>query len=264
MTIPVPTPMVCWPLDDTCLPPAWGDLDPAVVAAAQEQAEAVLTNLTLARVGGCPITVRPCAARPGRLLPYGTSPQFTPYLGVDGQVRNAVCGHAGACSGNCEIDLGTVIGRVDEIKVDGVAVDITDNLAVIDGHILAWRGTDPCPFPYGNDMSLADTEAGTWSITYLPRHPVDAAGAVALAWLTFELAKANCGGPAKGCRLPSNVVAVVRQGVSLELIPGLFARGSTGIREVDSWIRVWNPDGKQRRTGFFNPQAPRHRVEAAL
>ena len=63
MTIdPIPTSGCPWPVDPACLGEKWDELDPEVQERATGLASATLRRLTGYRVGGCPVTVRPCKA----------------------------------------------------------------------------------------------------------------------------------------------------------------------------------------------------------
>jgi hypothetical protein len=74
--------------------------------------------------------------------------------------------------------------------------------------------------------------------------------------LAMEYARACSGGK---CRLPTGVTSVVRQGVSYTVAAGAFPGGVTGIREVDSFIALWNPDALRQTPKVWYPgiRAPR-------
>ena len=76
--------MVCgWPFSESCYKPATTD-DATLVETAMNLTVATLRSLTLYRVGGCPITVRPCVAR-------CCIDAFNPHLNALGQWVNS-CG----------------------------------------------------------------------------------------------------------------------------------------------------------------------------
>lgn len=248
-----------WPLDPACLTDEWEDFEPDVRDRAAGLASATLERLTAYRVGGCPVTVRPCRQQAGLLagLPSFSGwhgGPFFPYLSERGYwVNSGYCG--GDCTTDCEVALPGPIGRVDSVKVDGVVIPSTDYAVM--GNALVWIGTGECPFPAVQDLSKPDTQPGTFSITYLNAYPVDSTGARAAALLAMQFAR-SCNGDS--CDLPSTVRTVVRQGVTMDVITGAFPDGFTGIREVDAFISLWNPDGRSRRTGVWFPgiNAPRH------
>jgi hypothetical protein len=52
------------------------------------------------------------------------------------------------------------------------------------------------------------------------------------------------------------VVSVVRTGVTLTLNAGVWPSGTTGIREIDSWIYLYNPDGRKGQTRVLSLDTP--------
>lgn len=262
--VPVPASGICpWPIDPGCLGSDWDTLDPAVQDRAVGLASATLHRLTGYRVGGCPITVRPCKAgcaaattRPSYLDMMGFYGHgFYPH--IQGGVWVNSCGCTGSCScgPECRVSLPGPVGRVDEVKVDGTVISSTDYRA--DGDGLLWTGTGDCPFPVCQNMALADTEVGTFSITYLNAWPVDALGAYAAGVLASEFAKACTGGK---CRLPASVTAVSRQGISMQIAAGAFPDGFTGIREIDAYIALYNPTPIRQAVQVYSPDIGRVRV----
>lgn len=253
-----------WPVDPACLTDDWEDFEPDVRERALALASATLERLTAYRVGNCPVKVRPCRQNPvGVVSPYlvgmgaGVGP-FFPYVG-----RNGVWINTGLCEQpcgitDCEVTLPAPIGRLDEIKVNGVAQTLAD-FTVYDGNTIVYTGSGSCPFPVQQDLSKPDTQPDTFSITYLNAYPVDATGAYAVGVLAMEFARA-CSG--SSCNLPSTVRTLSRQGVTMELITGAFPEGFTGIREVDAFISLWNPDGRKQQSRVWFPgiNSPRHQT----
>jgi hypothetical protein len=239
-----------WPVDPACFTEEWDALDDTVKARSVDLASATLRRLTGYRVGGCPITVRPCKqgcrdlAYPSYydMLAYGTGLSFWPHIGADGLwVNSCGCATDCSCSVLCEIELPPPVGPVIQVRLDGGIM--VDTQYRVDGNRLVWIGDQTgCPWPACQDLSQPDTEPDTFSVTYLNAYPVDTIGAYAAGVLAMEFAKACTG---KKCRLPANVTAVTRQGVSFEIAAGSFPGGMTGIREVDTFIGLWNPRGIQ-------------------
>lgn len=247
-----------WPVDPACLGDEWDSFTDPIKDRAVALASETLHRLTGYRVGGCPITVRPLAqqvpcAPCGPSVTYYASGSFNPYINAFGQWVN----NCGAMN-HCEIDLPGPVGRVDEVKVDGVALDEAD-YRIDDGHILTWQGIGDCPWTAAllQDPTRPDTEDGTMSVTYLNAYPVDSIGAYAAGIMAAEFARACMGNK---CRLPSTVTSITRQGVSFEVISGSFPGGVTGIREVDTFITLWNPDALRQRSTVWSPDAARPRV----
>lgn len=247
MSVPVAVPCP-WPVDPGCFEDGWDNLEDDVKTRAVALASATLRRLTAYRVGGCPIKVRPCrkACFSGSTLPayvyYAWSGRYGMGMGSgappDGLWINS-CGCTGDChcsARRCAILLPRPASNVSEVKVNGSVVAPSD-YALTDGH-LSYVGAGDCPWPTCQDLSLPDTQAGTFSVTYLNSYPVDASGAYAAGVLANEFALA-CQG--KTCQLPLGVRTVARQGVTYDIQPGAFPDGFTGIREVDTYISLWNP-----------------------
>lgn len=231
-----------WPLDPACLSTEWDEMDPAVQNRAAALASSTLVRLTGGRVSNCPVTVRPvprqnrCYLPPPDVIGWGFGYPM-PYT-VGGQWFNCVpCG-----SDDCSISLPAPVSRVDEVKVDGSVLDPSDYEVV--GNKLFWMGEGACPFPRSQNVTTPDTEEGTMSVTYLNAYPVDSLGAYAAGVLAMEYARA-CGGASGQCRLPKGVTTIVKQGVTMTINSGAFPDGLTGIREVDTYIAMWNPRGSE-------------------
>lgn len=243
-----------WPLDPACLSEEWEALSPSVAQRSHALASATLRRLTGYRVGACPITVRPSARRKACFVPFSVAPEwyfgspFRPGISSDGQWLNG-CGPYNCDDDYCFVSLPPPVGVVHSVKIDGVLVPETDY--GLDGNRLMWLGGGDCPFPKTQDVTLPDTEPGTFSVTYINGYPVDSLGAYAAGVLAMEFAKACT--RAKGCRLPSGVTSIVRQGVSMEIAAGTFTDGFTGIREVDAYIGLWNPKALTSQARVWSP-----------
>jgi hypothetical protein len=247
MSVEIPEYGGCvWPVDPACLSDTWEAMDTTVQDRALALASSTLERLVGRRVGVCPITVRPFPLSGSCFVPDSYS--YTPFMpGVDvngGWVNN--CG-AGSFN-NTGIYLPPPVGTISEVKVDGVVVD-PSGYRVIEGNRLILD----VPYPRAQDVTLPDTEDGTFAVTYLNAYPVDSNGAYAAGILAMEFAKACSGAK---CRLPRNVTNVVRQGISYEIAAGSFPDGKTGIHEVDTYVALWNPDN-QRRSQVWSPDMPR-------
>lgn len=243
--------MTCvWEPDPACLSDAWDDLDYAEQQRALMLATSSLQMLTYYRVGTCPITIRPCpAVRP-------CSCAWNPHVGMDGLWRND-CPDGSVCAPLSEVNIPGPVGYIDSFLIDGEEVDLTGSDWRLDnGHLLVWQG-DPeaSPIPYTQDLNKADTEVGTYSITYSQSYPVAQDGRIAVAYLAAEFAAA-CK-PRGTCKLPRGVTSVVRNGVSFTIEAGLFPGGLTGIEIVDAYILKWAPAGAPNRSAqVFDVTAP--------
>ena len=160
-----------------------------------------LRRLTGYRVGGCPVTVRPCRASCVNVtpLPYYTGGYY-PHPNAAGYwVNSCGCTDNCSCDALCTVNLPTPIGQIIEVRVDGDLVLPTDYAIIRDQ--LTWTGGGECPWPTCQDLALGDTEPGTFSVTYLNSWPVDTLGAYAAGVLAYEYAQACIGN--NKCRLPS-------------------------------------------------------------
>jgi hypothetical protein len=102
------------------------------------------------------------------------------------------------------------------------------------------------------EPAAASQPAG--SATHLNTFPVDAIGAYANGVLSMEYAKACVG--SSGCRLPRGATTIIKQGVTIPINPDVFPNGLTGIREVDTFITLWNPQGLIAAPTVWSPDSP--------
>lgn len=244
-----------WPVDWSACggPPS----DPDIRERAEHLAVSTLRNLTLNRVGGCPITVRPCSQgceSPTVGYWAGTATTFFPHVNARGRWVNS-CG----CSGRChcgpamaELVLDGPVGRVDEVFVQGVILD--ESLYRLDGDTLV--RLDGEPWPACQDMTQNNHGPDAFSVTYLRGYPVSFMGAIAAGVLANEFAKA-CSG--KSCALPAGVTQISRQGSTLTISADMFGEGLTGIREVDAFTAQWNPNRLRVRPMVYSPDVVEHR-----
>jgi len=246
-----------WPLDPACLTEEWEATPPDVQVRAQGLATASLRRLTGYRVGGCPITVRPCVLGCWDQSLYRSRAWGPTQLADGSWVNTCGCTTECSCTALCEVRLAGPVGPISWVKVDGVELLATDYR--VDGDRLIWLGDGECPWPVCQDMTAADTEPNTFAVHYLQGHEPDALAAYAAGVLAMEFAKACTGGK---CRLPPNVTSVSRQGISFQIAAGTFPGGVTGIREVDAWIALWNPEHRRQSTQVWWPGKRSPRVVA--
>jgi hypothetical protein len=246
-----------WPLDPACFDEEWEALDPPTKARAAALASETLHRLSGYRVGGCPVTVRPCTK--------GCIDAFIPFYGpgyglrpgidtVGNWVNGCGCQHGCSCTQMCEVVLPEPVGRVEEVRLDGTVVDPTTYR--VDRNRLVWTGDGDCPWPTCQAMNKDNSKTGTFSVTYLNSYEPDSLAAYACAVLAMEFAQACLG---NACRLPTTVSTVARQGLVFQVPTGAFPGGLTGIREVDAWLALWNPDSIRQAPAVWSPdqRAPR-------
>lgn len=174
-------------------------------------------------------------------------------------------GYSGFC-GSC-----LVACHPSRIKLSGYPVrEITQ--IKINGAVLAsseyrlWKNRyvtrlDNGRWPIRQNLTLADTEDNTFSISYLYGAEVPDLGRAAAASLACELYKA-CEG--QECALPTGVTRLQRQGVTIELQSFTswayqretrVQRGGwqTGMPLVDAFLNAYSPRGLLRRPVFWAP-----------
>jgi hypothetical protein len=221
------------------------------------------------RLSLCPITIRPCAVRcspqtwyvaPVSSGNYAGAPQgsaLSPYVS-GGQWFNG-CGCTSSadcsCSSLCEIVFPSTIGSIVSVWMDGALVE-KSSFRVDNGNRLV-RVDGEC-WPACQDMAINDpAEGGLW-VTYYPGIAPNDLFRYAAGVLAVEFYKA-CSG--KDCRLPSGVTNITRAGISMELSPGTFPGGMTGIPEVDAIIRIYNPYGLKSPARALSPDRRVGRIQ---
>jgi len=105
--------------------------------------------------------------------------------------------------------------------------------------------------------ATAPDPTGTFAVRYYQGFAPDAMISYAAGVLANEFLKA-CEG--KKCRLPAGVSRVTRQGVTYEITAGSFPGGFTGIQEVDTVIRLFNPGGLTQAPVVSSPDIRRPRT----
>lgn len=176
------------------------------------------------------------------------------------------CGDRCGCGSLDSIRLaGHPVREILLVKIDGQTVDASTYR--LDGRRDLVRLDDPGPpvvarsWPGCQNLALADTEAGTFSITY--RHGMEPPqlGQQAAIQMAGELYKVL--NRDDGCALPQNVTKIVRQGVTIDTVvsvAGLLRSGNTGLQLVDAFIADVNPNRLTRRPLVWSPdqrQTPR-------
>jgi hypothetical protein len=214
-------------------------LDPDIRDRAETYAANTMRFLTLNRVGGNPITVMPsartCRSPIMRLNMFSPVPFYASAY----DLRSCNCSMGCACARIRHVTLDGPVGRIDEVKIDGVALD---------------------PSAYHvEDTLLVRNDGGEWpacagknfTVTYLNGYPVDDMGQFVAGILAAEFVKAITSD--KKCRLPSTITTMSRQGISYDLTKGMFVDGVTGIPEVDAYVVLWNPHGMRTRPAVYSP-----------
>jgi len=154
---------------------------------------------------------------------------------------NAACGCGSFNLCSC---VGADVLVLPRARVTDVTQVLIDGAAFTDYTLYApnWLArTDDLNWPCCQDLALATTEDGTWSITYEYGALPPVGGQTAARVLVAELVKA-CTADAT-CRIPTGAVSLTRRGVTYDMTA---MEGRTGLPEVDMWLDAVNP--KKRRS----------------
>ena len=157
-----------------------------------------------------------------------------------------------ACNPSRVLLSGYPVREITQVKIDGAV------LAATEYGLLNWRWLvrkNDGVWPYCQNMSLDDTEDGTWSVSYTYGQNPPIVGQAASAELACELYKA-CN--TDECSLPTGVTRIVRQGVVIErmafaawgLQGGIW---KTGLPLVDAFLNAVARNGLQRRPTIWSP-----------
>jgi hypothetical protein len=242
-------------------------LDPAA-----EMASQLMYELTARQFPGtCQRKVRPCRQT---CSCFGTSPALGlgPWYwtsaapGIGGAAWRNECGDSCGCGNESYIRLaGDPVQRILEVKVDGVILDpATDYRLDERRNLIRLADTTTTPptdrfWPQCQDLSLDDTEPGTYSVVYEWGMAPPELGKQAAAQLAVELWKASPGNQGE-CRLPNKVTKIVRQGISMDRVVGMadmLRAGATGLQLVDAFIALANPQKARMRSAVFSPDVDR-------
>jgi hypothetical protein len=248
-------------LDGPCVP--WDFSLPCDLAEASEEQVALVVEAATAilwaaggrRHGLCPVVLRPCGTRPrgGSWPEWGHG--YTPVL-AEGVWLN-LCGLDDGCGGLAGLRLDAApLSSVVEVTVDGVVLGPWDPEAPdVDG----WTYSSGVLFRVGGtwptrqDLALPLSEPGTFGVEVLAGIEPDALALLAAADLACELLKGVVGD--ESCALPSTLVGLVRQGVSMTFADPsvVLADGRVGLRLADMWIEAVNPGRLPRRPAVYSP-----------
>jgi hypothetical protein len=186
-----------------------------------------------------------------------------PYKGADGVWRNhSACGCSDGCSCTAlsEVVLDGPVAEVVEVTIDGVAVP--EDSYRLDKVGTAWRllRTDGDVWPDCQDMTADCADTGSWCITYMQGIDPGVLAIAAATELTCELVKA-CVPTCKTCRLPKNVQAVVRRGVTIT-----FEDSVSWLKQlpmVNAFLTAVNPEGLTSASGVWSPDVAQFRITQA-
>lgn len=157
------------------------------------------------------------------------------------------------CQDLSRVKLAGYVREVTQVKLDGVVLDAS--VYRVDEHRYLTR-VDGGRWPSCSNGALADTEEGTFSVSYTfgrtpPLAAIDAAAALACQIYL------QCSGSGADCDIPTGATRITRQGITIER--ALFtldaATGSwrTGVTAVDYFLNTYNRRGLARRAVFASP-----------
>jgi hypothetical protein len=252
-----------WPVIFSC---ETSSQTPESIEYAVASATEILYNLSGQQFGTCTSTLRPCR-RYSYTSPWPSAWREWPLYGgwtypqpalIAGSWFNLTCGSCGnscTCNSLSEVRLPDNILTVTEVRVDGSPL-ATGSYRLDDGHLLV--RTDGERWPRDNNLALADTEVGTWSVTAEYGQPVPILGQLAMGELACQLLKAING---EDCQLPKYVQSVARQGVSIVFpaVQEFLKAGRTGLYISDFFLDTVNPNKLRKRSRTYSVEGISHR-----
>ncbi len=226
---------------------------PAITGYALTAATEILYNLTAQTFDICEFTVRPCRRDctdnfwgGGIFGGYGLG-NWWEWGGLwprpaifNGAWYNLTCG---GCGGSCSCNplseawLPSPVSSIVSVKLDGQVMPITGYR--VDNFRLLVR-TDGGVWPICQDLTLADTQPNTWSVTVRVGEETPVSGRLAVGELACEIIKACTG---QACAIPKNATTITRQGVTIDFatFTDLLRDGLVGLRFSDMFIATYNP-----------------------
>lgn len=240
---------------------------PVSTGYAVQAATEVIWAMSGRQFGLCTVTLRPC-----RKTCYGDTwwslygePWSTGYYAGAFGYNNAYgfwfdlsCG---SCRGGCscsevsEVVLPAPVSRIVQVKMDGTPM-VTGAYRVDNNRELV--RTDGQRWPRCNNMTLDDTNVGTWSVTADYGQDVPVSGQLAVGEMACEILRALDG---QDCRLPAGIQSLARQGVTIDFpeVGELIQKGITGLYLVDQFVAAVNPSHLRARSSVYSVDTPPHR-----
>lgn len=157
---------------------------------------------------------------------------------------------------------GYPVREITEVKIDGDVLD--PSLYTLYKRRYVTRLNNG-RWPMRQNLTLADTEDHTFSITYTYGADPPEIGVSAAAQLACELYKACSEATSGDCVLPVGVQRITRQGITIEKQAftswGYITRNTrgfapgwkTGMPLVDAFLNAYNRTGLLRRPTFWSP-----------
>ena len=157
-----------------------------------------------------------------------------------------------ACSPSM-VKLAGSVREISQVKIDGDIVNADDYSVMNRRYLVRLNGGR---WPVAQDLTLPDTDDGTFSITYLYGREVPSIGRSAASELACQLYAACT--TSQDCALPLGTTRVIQQGVVVEKLAftsWAFRGGEwrTGLPLVDAFLSAYNPAGIKRAPVFWAP-----------
>lgn len=245
-----------WPIPDpTCCADDWALIPPQIQSEARDYAALILWAATGRQFGLCEVTVRPCGMKrcqDGGAEFWGydwSGGTWVPYI-FNGTWFNCGCPGMCCCDPRCQVRLMGPVDSIVEVLIGGIAVD-PNTYFVNDEHWLVRTHPDCWPRCADQNALVSDD---TFEVTYMRGTPVPNALLRAAATLACEWAKACVGNDS--CRLGNRVTSAIRQGITINMVSPeeLLESGLTGLWEVDTVIRAFNPYRNVQRVRVYAPE----------
>lgn len=235
-------------------------VDQTIIDTAKLAASQLLWAMTGRQFGCCTVTIRPCRKCTDECCLGGWGWDYSgggfpwvPFMLEDGSWTNISCNCQDACSCTklCEVNLPTPVCSVSQVKVDGVIVDPATYR--VDNFKKLVR-VGPACWPKCNNLTLPDTEVGTWSVTLTYGTPPPQLVLLGAAAMACEIIK-SCTG--NDCALPKRLTSITRQGMTASFLDDMafLKDGMTGIYFVDLAARTYNPRKLARRPLVASPDS---------
>lgn len=236
-------------------------IDPTKIEGAIQAASELMWASTGRQFGICSVKIRPCKKSCGPCdLPFFENwsyfgwgfDQFpwVPYFqnGIWTNVNPCDCQGGCSCTKICEVPLPYPVSGISEVKVDGVVLAPTEYR--VDDYKTLVRLGGEC-WPRCQDLNLADTEVGTFSITVSYGRQVPFLVKQGTAELACQLLKACVGAD---CQLPQRISSMTRQGITVGFLDTMnfLEKGRTGIYLVDLAINTFNPRRLQKNASVYS------------
>jgi hypothetical protein len=271
MTSPTPTMGPCEAWDPIWCCDLTSDGAAALTGTAVQAATEILYNRSGQRFGLCTFTVRPCRENCNDFAGWaggwwgtpggwggagwggGSGLWPMPAL-IGGNWYNLTCG---GCSGTCSCTelsialLPSPVASIVQVKLNGEVLAVSGYRVDNYRELVRLGGAS---WPICQDLTLADTEDNTWSVTYQVGEEVPTIGRLAVGELACLIMQACLG---QACAIPYNATTVTRQGITIDFpsIYELLDRKLLGLYNADLFIATYNPHGLTARPRVYDVDA---------